>query len=81
MKEPAEQIVKEIRRAGAGRRLFSAAEKFRIVLSGLRGENTIAEPWRREGDCPEPVLSLVEGISQDRQKSRNFGSHRCLSRS
>ena len=35
LKEPAEQVVKEIRRAT--RRQFSAEEKIRIVLSGLRG--------------------------------------------
>jgi transposase-like protein len=47
VKEPAEQIVKEIRRAT--RRQFSAEEKIRIVLSGLRGEDSIAELFRREG--------------------------------
>ena len=36
VKEPAEQVIKEIRRAT--RRQFSAEEKIRIVLSGLRGE-------------------------------------------
>src|ERR1700751_2603216 len=46
-KEPAEQVVKEIRRAT--RRQFSAEEKIRIVLSGLRGEDSIAELCRREG--------------------------------
>jgi transposase len=46
-KEPAERVVKEIRRAT--RRQFSAEEKIRIVLSGLRGENSIAELCRREG--------------------------------
>ena len=46
-KEPAEQIVKEIRRVT--RRQFSAEEKIRIVLSGLRGEDSIAELCRREG--------------------------------
>src|SRR5438094_7127886 len=39
VKEPAEQVVKEIRRAT--RRQFSAEEKIRIVLSGLRGEDSI----------------------------------------
>jgi transposase-like protein len=39
-KEPAEQVVKQIRRAT--RRQFSAEEKIRIVLSGLRGEDSIA---------------------------------------
>ena len=46
VKEPAEQVVKEIRRAT--RRQFSAEEKIRIVL-GLRGEDSIAELCRREG--------------------------------
>ena len=46
-KEPAEQVVKTIRRAT--RRQFSAEEKIRIVLSGLRGEDRIAELCRREG--------------------------------
>jgi transposase len=46
-KEPAEQIVSDIRRAT--RRSFSAEEKIRIVLQGLRGEDSIAELCRREG--------------------------------
>ena len=41
VKEPAEQVVREIRRAT--RRQFSAEEKIRIVLSGLRGEDSIVE--------------------------------------
>ena len=47
VKESAEQVVKAIRRAT--RRQFSAEEKIRIVLSGLRGEDSIAELCRREG--------------------------------
>ena len=47
VKEPAEQVIKEIPRAT--RRQFSAEEKIRIVLSGLRGEDSIAELCRREG--------------------------------
>ena len=43
----AERLVKDIRRAT--RRQFSAEEKIRIVLDGLRGEATIAELCRREG--------------------------------
>ncbi len=46
-KEPAEQVVKDIRRAT--RRHFSAEDKIRIVLEGLRGEDSIAELCRREG--------------------------------
>ena len=40
-------MVKEIRRVT--RRQFSAEEKIRIVLTGLRGEDSIAELCRREG--------------------------------
>ena len=47
VKEPAEQVIKAIRRAT--RRQFSAEEKIRIVLSGLRGEDSIAELCLREG--------------------------------
>src|SRR5690554_6046994 len=46
-KKPAEQVVKDIRRAT--RRHFSAADKIRIVLDGLRGEDSIAELCRKEG--------------------------------
>jgi transposase len=46
-KAPAEQVVKEIRRAT--RRQFSAEDKIRVVLEGLRGEDSIAELCRREG--------------------------------
>jgi hypothetical protein len=51
VKEPAEQLVKEIRRAT--RRQFSAEEKIRVVLSGLHGENSIAElvPPREDRRC------------------------------
>ena len=45
-KAPAEQIVKDIRRAT--RRQFSAEEKIRIVLEGVRGEESIAELCRRD---------------------------------
>src|ERR671911_3023261 len=43
---PAEQVVSDIRRAP--RRPFSAEETIRIVLQGLRGEDSIAELCRRE---------------------------------
>ena len=46
-KPPAEQVIKDIRRAT--RRHFSAEDKIRIVLEGLRGEDSIAELCRREG--------------------------------
>jgi transposase len=46
-KPPAEEMIRDIRRAT--RRHFSAEEKIRIVLEGLRGEESIAEICRREG--------------------------------
>ena len=46
-KAPAEQVVKDIRRAT--RRHYSTEDKIRIVLSGLRGEDSIAELCRKEG--------------------------------
>ena len=46
----AEQAVREIRRRT--RRQFSAEEKIRIVLEGLRGEESIAALCRREGLAP-----------------------------
>jgi len=47
LKEPAEKVVKDIRRAT--RKRHSSEEKIRIVLEGLRGEESIAELCRREG--------------------------------
>lgn len=44
---PSEEIVRDIRRAT--RKHYSAEDKIRIVLDGLRGEYSIAELCRREG--------------------------------
>ena len=41
-KSPGEKIVKDIKRAT--RKHYSSEEKIRIVLDGLRGEDSIAEP-------------------------------------
>ena len=46
-KDSAEKTVRDIRRAT--RRWFASEEKIRIVLEGLRGEDSIAELCRREG--------------------------------
>jgi transposase len=43
----AETLVRDIRRAT--RKHYSAEEKIRIVVAGLRGEDSIAELCRREG--------------------------------
>ena len=46
----AEQVVREIHRQT--RRRFSVEEKVRIVLEGLRGEQSVAELCRRESLAP-----------------------------
>jgi transposase len=45
-----EAVVREIRRKT--RRRYSAEERIRIVLEGLKGEESIAELCRREGISP-----------------------------
>lgn len=45
-----ESVVREIKRKT--RRKYSTEEKIRIVLEGLRGEESIAELCRREGINP-----------------------------
>ncbi len=46
-KQSSEAAVREIRRRT--RRRFSVEERIRIVLEGLRGEQSVAELCRREG--------------------------------
>jgi transposase len=46
-KRPAEAVIKDVRRAT--RKQYGAEEKIRIVLEGLRGEESIAALCRREG--------------------------------
>ena len=47
MKSKSEKVVREIKRRT--RKKYSAEEKIRIVLEGLRGEDSIAARCRREG--------------------------------
>ena len=49
-KKSSESVVKEIKRRT--RRSYSTEEKIRIVLEGLRGEESIAELCRKEGLNP-----------------------------
>ena len=55
--QSAEEAVRDIRRAT--RRHFSAEDKIRIVLEGLRGEDSIAELCRKEG-----IAQNLAGISE-----------------
>lgn len=47
LSEAAEKTVRDIKRAT--RRHFSAEDKIRIVIAGLRGEDSVAELCRKEG--------------------------------
>ena len=49
-KSAPERIVREIKRKT--RRIFNAEEKIRIILEGLRGEDSISALCRREGIHP-----------------------------
>ena len=49
-KSSSEKTVRNIRRAT--RKRYSAEEKIRIIIDGLRGEDSVAELCRREGINP-----------------------------
>ena len=53
--DPAERAVRDIRRKT--RKQYSAEEKIRIVVSGLRGEESIAALCRHEGIAEGPYYS------------------------
>jgi transposase len=59
--ETAERHIKDIRRAT--RKRYSTEEKIRIVLSGLRGEDSIAGLCRREGIAQSLYYSWSKGRS------------------
>ena len=61
VKEPATQVLKNIRRAT--RRHFWAEDKIRIVLEGLRGEDSIAELCRREGIARRALQLVQDGLT------------------
>ena len=89
-KAPAEQVVKDIRRAT--RRHYSTEDKIRIVLSGLRGEDSIAELCRKEGiaqglyyswskEFLEACKKRLAGADQNsgiRGCSQRYTGERCL---
>jgi transposase-like protein len=63
-KAPAEQVLKDIRRQT--RRQYSAEEKIRIVLEGLRGEESISDALPSGGHRRLDVIRLVEGVPRGR---------------
>jgi hypothetical protein len=62
-KQSAEAAVREICRRT--RRKFSPGEKIRIVLEGLRGEQSVSVLCRREGS--RPLRALLHGLPRDLQ--------------
>ena len=80
----AEKTVREIRRRS--RRKFTSEEKIRIVIEGLRGEQSIAEVCRREGISPNLYYRwskdfLEAGkkrLAGDTQREANTGEVRAL---
>lgn len=81
-----EQAMNDIRRAT--RKQYSAEEKIRIVLDGLRGEYSIAELCRREGIAESPYYAwskefLEAGkprLSGDIERSARMGEVKDLRR-
>ena len=59
-KSSGEKLVKDIKRAT--RKHYSSEEKIRIVLDGLRGEDSIAELCRREGNISRHLLQMVQRL-------------------
>ena len=58
-KAPAEQVVKDIRRQT--RRHFSAEDKIRIVLEGLRGEQGVSEEAAYGAGRPKAIGRKYRG--------------------
>jgi transposase-like protein len=56
-KQSHESIVKEIKRNT--RRKFNSEEKIRIILEGLRGEDSIASICRKEGIAPSIYYKVI----------------------
>ena len=63
-----ERIIRDIKRKT--RKQYSAEEKIRIVLDGLRGEDSIAELCRREG--------IAQSLYYKWSKEFNVESHLAL---
>jgi|GEM_PF-3514684 len=60
-KSPGEKVVKDIKRAR--RKHYLSEEKIRIVLDGLRGEDSIAmydSHWNRQADIFEATNRVPE---------------------
>ena len=68
-KKTPESIVREIKRRT--RRVYNAEEKIRIVLEGLRGEESIAVISRREGIHPSQYYKWSKEFLEAGKKRLN----------
>ena len=80
--EAADRTVKDIRRQTRNR--YSSEEKIRIVLAGLRGEDSIAELCRQEGiaqgnNGPAPDLFRVLDYIFCHQGERSWDTNTVMS--
>ena len=69
-----EYIVREIKRNT--RRKFTAEEKIRIVLEGLKGEDSISEICRREGIAPSMYYKWSKGFLEAGKRQLNGDTKR-----
>jgi transposase len=69
-----ESIVREIKRNT--HRKFTAEEKIRIVLQGLKGEDSIAEICRREGIAPSLYYKWSKGFLEAGKRQLNGDTKR-----
>jgi transposase len=69
-----EAIVREIKRNT--HRKFTAEEKIRIVLVGLKGEDSIAEICRREGIAPSMYYKWSKGFLEAGKRQLNGDTKR-----
>jgi transposase len=68
-KNTCEGVVREIKRKT--RRIYNSEEKIRIILEGLRGEDSIAEICRREGIHPSQYYKWSKEFLEAGKKRLN----------
>jgi len=69
-----ESVVREIKRNT--RRKITAEEKIRIVLEGLKGEESIAEICRRQGIAPSMYYKWSKGFLEAGKRQLNGDTKR-----
>jgi len=73
VKEPAEKIIQTIRRAS--RKRYSAEEKIRIVLEGLRGEDSFTRRVPHD-HAPSVVPNPLEALAKSGESDSEAGYSR-----